>query len=108
MTNVKNLTEEELERGLIWLYPPKGKGWEDQFGEISRGSFEDYELYCMDWNTLIPLVIKNELDIQPPHVSKEWFVSTKDDCTIISNVNLERAVMEMLLIIGERGNENQQ
>lgn len=64
--NTNTLTDTELNRAMIWLYPEK---------ENYDGYYDEYMgwNYVEDWNLTMPLVIQHEIFIGPVNQGELWF-----------------------------------
>ena len=67
---ISELTDTQLNRAVIWCYPPNLSRYEllsgiqDDGEIILMGSYEDtvYYDYLEDWNLLMTLVVENEIE----------------------------------------------
>lgn len=103
--NVSILSDVELNRAIIWLYPPKHRKFnpfKDEVEDCWSGNYEetiDYD-YLVDWNLTMPLAVENDLNID--FISKH---GTSTDCTHESGIACQdpdplRAICEVLVMIG--------
>lgn len=104
--NVSKLTDVELNRAMIWLYPTDGRVWNDGFFYYcsSRGVLT----YLLNWNLTMPLAVENGLSIELPEdefecvgtVTRYFHRSTDIAVDFNSKVNPLRAICEVLVMIG--------
>lgn len=115
---VNALSNEELNRAMIWLYPPSKSQFRNSFywsldvtdisddGEmVSSGSYEDtvYLDYLEDYNLTMPLVIENQILIGPmndPVWPNFWKARNNKAVGIVRfNKNPLRAACECLVLV---------
>tara|TARA_R110000824_G_scaffold335766_1_gene522298 strand:+ start:207 stop:533 length:327 start_codon:yes stop_codon:yes gene_type:complete len=106
--NVSELTDVELNRAMIWLYPLWGSIWMvDQTGDqmIERKGWSTRVDYLTDWNLTMPLAVEHKimLDFEPDTEYDEVTVYNVI-CSIYSqNKNPLRAICEVLVMIKVEG-----
>jgi hypothetical protein len=102
---VSALSDAELERAMIWLYPPEGKHWMDP-DTGTHYMFDEYDLYQIhmldDYNLTMPLVIEEKIQINPkPYTKDTWkaYRSIGSRSFSASNKRYLRAACECLVLI---------
>ena len=107
--NVSALTDVELNRAMIWLYPLWGSIWMvDQTGDqmINRKGWSTRVDYLTDWNLTMPLAVENGISIINTkgvvHAgnnlkAQKGFSVTMDNGA--QNTNPLRAICEVLVMI---------
>ena len=110
---VSELSDNELNRAMIWLYPPS----KEQFNEdhfywsldtrsicdtvefVSSGEYEDtvYLDYLEDYNLTMPLAVENKISLRFSSGNISWVARMAD--TVSFNKNPLRAACECLVLI---------
>ena len=108
--NVSELSDVELNRAMIWLYPLWGSIWMvDQTGDqmIERKGWINRVDYLTDWNLTMPLAFENGLSIKMPDIDfdltgavTKYLTGTTDlYCDFIGTESPLRAICEVLVMI---------
>lgn len=97
--NVQELTDTELNRAMIWLYPIEG--WYGDYATGIKVTTKDYlgflrMEYLQDWNLTMPLAVKEELEVEFMPVTT---VRDGHGGVVRSNNNPLRAICEVLVMI---------
>lgn len=114
--NIQALSETELNRAMIWLYPPehrKHHPFKDHGEYCCSGSYEDtidYD-YLGDYNQTMPLAFESNLNIESPTFMRKLFrvyqyyiiPNTGERCREVVNKDPLRAICEVLVMIGMEG-----
>lgn len=112
MMNIQTLNDTELNRAIIWLYPPKYRKYnpfKDSGEYCCSGSYEDtidYD-YLTDWNLTMPLAVENGLIIGPMNNSMwpDWWEARNNKAIGLFSFHEDplRAICEVLVMIGMEG-----
>ena len=100
--NVSALTDVELNRAMIWLYPLWGSIWMvDQTGDqmIERKGWINRVDYLTDWGLTMPLAVENFIWVQPPQVGDGIWHIYNDERFFAKSLNPLRAICEVLVMI---------
>lgn len=124
MINVKELTDIELNRAMIWLYFDHVDSFVEDLAGFNLSNYCDdtealddngilYNIECQEWcysvdfidgylswDLTMPLAVENRLWLQPAQSCKGWFCYDSDDkyCSHL-NKNPLRAICEALVQI---------
>lgn len=102
MINVKELTDVELNRAMIWLYPQKGITAIFNYEQptyYNAGSGVVYG-WLSDWGLTMPLAVENRLWLQPAKSCGGWFCyDNEEHYHSRLNQNPLRAICEVLVKI---------
>lgn len=101
---IKDLTDTELNRAMIWLYADEGIFVFIDLPHLLVTSFGGSFLH--DWNITMPLAVKSDLTLQPAKSSLGWFAYNQEHSSHLHKDPL-RAICEVLVKIAmERNNVN--
>ncbi len=105
--NVSELSDVELNRAMIWLYPPEHRRYDpiEDDGELCwSGSYEDaiYYEYLSDYNLTMPLAVEHSLCIEM-YSTRDYPTDTHVCSSMCghasTNKNPLRAIAEVLIKI---------
>lgn len=99
MINVKELTDVELNRAMVWLYPPKQALVDDNGTHTGFIGVRGIG-YLQDWSFTMPLLVEYRLWLQPAKSCRGWFCYDNEEhyCSQL-NQNPLRAACEVLVQI---------
>lgn len=98
MTNVKELTDVELNRAIIWLYPPKQTLVEDNGIHTGFVGVKGVG-YLQDWNITMPLAVENGLRVGFYTDGVTTAFDPDRRTSYSENKNPLRAICEVLVMI---------
>ena len=97
--NASELTDVELNRAMIWLYPPAFKL--DDYGTFVQPAYSTgIVCYLTDWNLTMPLAVENKLDMD---CDAELWRIYGPSASYSKHKSLLRAICESLVMIKMEG-----
>lgn len=108
--NIQTLSDTELNRAMIWLYPPKFNI--DDYGAFLEPTYKTGMVcHLTDFNLTMPLAFENNLNTEAPTFMRNLFrvyqyyiiTNTGERCREATNKKLLRAICEVLVMIGMEG-----
>ena len=100
--NVSELTDVELNRAMILLYPPAFKLRD--YGTFVQPAYSTgIVCYLTDWNLTMPLAVENFIWVQPPQVGDGIWHIYNDERFFAKSLNPLRAICEVLVMIKMEG-----
>jgi hypothetical protein len=97
---ISNLTDVELNRAMVWLYPPCFDI--DDYSVVIEARYEIGKVnYLSDYNLTMPLFIENYLSISPFYDGSGWVCDRWDGYS--ADKTFLRAICELLVMIAMEG-----